>query len=120
MALREEVEQEYADRMEDLRNMYRQELDSQADKFAAEKTKQTSLEKSLQESLRAKRKEVDELRVRSGEAEAKVTELTTRLENQTLEVLRLQTELEEYEYEDAAEDDEDEDGGGGGGRGIKW
>ena len=49
--------------------------------------------------FQVKRKEVDDLRVRSSEAESKVAELTVRLENQTLEVLRLQTELEEYEYE---------------------
>ena len=51
--------------------------------------------------MRTKRAEVDELRVKTNELTSKVSELTTRLENQTLEVLRLQTELEEYEYEDA-------------------
>ena len=114
LALREEVEQEYADRMEDLRNMYRHEMDLQTDKFAKEKEKMSGLEGSLQESLKTKRKEVEELKVKSAESEAKVAELTTRLENQTLEVLRLQTELEEYEYEDAVAgtngcEDEEED-----------
>ncbi len=37
---------------------------------------------------------------RSDEFEAKVDELTQRLENQTAEVLRLTLELEEYEYKD--------------------
>ena len=106
MALRDEVEQEYADRMDDLRNMYRDEMDSQTAKFEAEREKMQFLEASLQDTLKSKRKEVEELRVKSHEFETKVTELTTRLENQTLEVLRLQTELEEYEYEDAV-------GGGG-------
>ncbi len=46
---------------------------------------------------------MEELRAKSSENETKVSELTVRLENQTLEVLRLQTELEEYEYEDAKE-----------------
>ena len=87
--------------MEELRNMYRVEMDAQAERFEAEKQKQSNLEQSLQESLKVKRKEVDELRVRTNDAETKVGELTVRLENQTLEVLRLQTELEEYEYEDA-------------------
>ncbi len=35
-----------------------------------------------------KRKEVEDLRMKANEAEAKVGELTVRLENQTLEVLR--------------------------------
>jgi len=48
MALRDEVEQEYADRMEELREMYRSEMDSQAEKFEAEKTKLRLLEASLQ------------------------------------------------------------------------
>ena len=101
MALRDEVEMEYADRMEELRNMYKDEMDSQTDKFDKEKEKLKYLEQSLQESLTSKRKEVDELRVRSNDFESKVQSLTTRLENQTLEVMRLQQELEEYEYEDA-------------------
>lgn len=101
MALRDEVELEYADRMEELRNMYKDEMDSQSEKFEKEKEKLKYLEQSLQESLTAKRKEVEELRVRSNDFEGKVQSLTTRLENQTLEVMRLQQELEEYEYEDA-------------------
>ncbi len=51
--------------------------------------------------------------MKSHEAETKVAELTVRLENQTLEVLRLQTELEEYEWEDAMT--ADGSGGTGGG-----
>lgn len=126
LALRDEVEQEYADNMEELRNMYRHEMDAQSEMFAAEKLNLIGLEHSLQESLRTKRKEVDELKVRSIEAEAKVSELTTRLENQTLEVMRLQTELEDYEYEDAIagrggdEDEDDDDGGGGKGGKNHW
>lgn len=37
---------------------------------------------------------------RSDQLEAKVEELSQRLENQTAEVLRLTLELEEYEYRD--------------------
>jgi hypothetical protein len=48
LALREEVEQEYADRMEELREMYRDEMDSQNEKFEAEKAKMRMLETSLQ------------------------------------------------------------------------
>ena len=45
-----------------------------------------------------KRSEADIYRLRTEELEAKVSELATRLENQTAEVIRLQSELEEYEY----------------------
>lgn len=45
-----------------------------------------------------KRSEADNYRLKSDELESKVTELATRLENQTQEVIRLQAELEEYEY----------------------
>ena len=40
------------------------------------------------------------LHPRSDQLEAKVDELSQRLENQTAEVLRLTLELEEYEYKD--------------------
>ena len=48
IALRDEVELEYADRMEELRDMYRSEMDQQNEKFEAEKNKLRSLEASLQ------------------------------------------------------------------------
>ena len=48
LALREEVEQEYAERMEELREMYRTEMDSQNEKYEAEKAKMRMLETSLQ------------------------------------------------------------------------
>ena len=82
MALREEVEQEYADNMEHLRGMYHNEMESQSQKFETEKAKLVAIEQSLQDSLRTKRKEYDELKVKSLEFETKVADLTTRLENQ--------------------------------------
>lgn len=62
MALREEVEQEYADRMEELRNMYKTEMDSQTEIYEREKEKFRLLESSLSESLKVKRQEADEFR----------------------------------------------------------
>ena len=63
-----------------------------------------------------KRSEADIYRLRTEELEAKVTELATRLENQTAEVIRLQSELDEYEYKShfnqnnhLEEEDEDEE-----------
>ena len=60
MALREEVEQEYADRMEDLRNMYRTEMDAQTDTYEKERDKFRQIESSLSETLKVKRHEADE------------------------------------------------------------
>ena len=60
LALREEVEQEYADRMEELRNMYRTEMDSQTETFEREREKFKSLESSMSETLKVKRHESDE------------------------------------------------------------
>ena len=48
MSLRDEVEQEYADRMAELRDMYRVEMDAQSETFAADKKKMQVLENSLQ------------------------------------------------------------------------
>ena len=50
MSLRDEVEQEYADRMAELRDMYRLEMDAQSETFAADKKKMQVLENSLQVS----------------------------------------------------------------------
>ena len=98
MALRDEVEQEYADRMEELRNMYRTEMESQNDKFMAEKDKAKQLEVSLSDSLKLKREEADNYKSKSTELEARVEDLARRLDSQTAEVIRLMGEIENYEY----------------------
>ena len=64
MALRDEVEQEYADRMDDLRNMYRTEMDAQTETYEKEREKFRQLESSLSESLKVKRQEADEFRTK--------------------------------------------------------
>ena len=98
MALKDEVEQEYAERMEDLRNMYRTEMDAQNDKFVKEKEKAKQLELSLSDTLKIKREEADTFKGKATELEIRVEELVRRLDNQTAEVIRLTGELEEYEY----------------------
>ena len=60
LALREEVEQEYADRMEELRNMYRTEMDTQTETFEREREKFKQLESSMSETLKLKRHEAEE------------------------------------------------------------
>ena len=120
MALREEVEQEYADRMEELRNMYRDEMDAQNERLVKDKEKARQLETSLSDSLKVKREEADTYKSKANEYESRVEELSRRLDNQTAEVIRLQAELEEYEYgvrgpainhaqEEEEEEEEDEE-----------
>ena len=99
MELREEVEQEYADRMEELRTMYKEEMNNQVMIAEKEKERMQGLESSLQDSLRLKRQEFEEIKVKHDDAAAKVSDLERRLNNQTEEVLRLTAELESYEYE---------------------
>ena len=64
-----------------------------------DKERMQGLENSLQDSLKIKRQEFDEIKVKYDEASSKVTDLERRLNNQTEEVLRLTAELESYEYE---------------------
>ena len=120
MALREEVEQEYAERMEELRNMYRDEMDAQNERLVKDKEKSRQLETSLSDSLKIKREEADTYKSKANEYEVRVEELSRRLDNQTAEVIRLQAELEEYEYgvrgpiinhvqEEEEEEEEDEE-----------
>ena len=119
MALRDEVEQEYADRMEELRNMYRTEMETQNDKFMADKEKSKQLEMSLADSLKLKREEADNFKSKATELESRVEDLARRLDCQTAEVIRLMGELENYEYggagtthtanEEEEEEEEDEE-----------
>merc|ERR1711976_857174 len=97
LVLREEVEQEYADRMDELRNIYKDEMSNQVELAEKEKERMQGLESSLQDSLKLKRQEFDELKTKYDEAAFKVTDLERRLNNQTAEVLRLTQELESYE-----------------------
>ena len=72
---------------------------SQVDMAERDKERMQGLENSLQDSLKIKRQEFDEIKVKYDEAASKVTDLERRLNNQTEEVLRLTAELESYEYE---------------------
>ena len=115
MELRDEVEQEYADRMEDLRNMYRTEMETQNEKFTADKEKAKQLELSLSDSLKVKREEADRYKSKATEFESRAEDLARRLDSQTAEVIRLMGELENYEYggggttHDAQVEEEDEE-----------
>jgi len=99
LVLREEVEVEYADKMDELRTMYRDEMTNQVESAEKEKNKMQALESSLQDSLKTKRQDFDEIKMKYDEAISKVSDLERRLNNQTEEVLRLTAELENCEYE---------------------
>ena len=101
LLLRDEVEVEYAEKMDELRTMYRDEMNGQVEAAERDKAKMQQLESSLQESLKAKRMECEELRSRCESSSAQVEDLQRRLNNQTAEVMRLTLELESYEYQDA-------------------
>merc|ERR1719277_382154 len=75
LVLREEVEQEYADRMDELRNIYKDEMSNQVELAEKEKERMQGLESSLQDSLKLKRQEFDELKTKYDEAASKVTDL---------------------------------------------
>jgi hypothetical protein len=64
LALREEVEQEYADRMDELSNMYKIEMESVSETYEKEREKSRLLENSLSETLKIKRLESDEFRIK--------------------------------------------------------
>ncbi|CAB4064334.1 NUAK family SNF1-like kinase 1,Serine/threonine-protein kinase par-1,NUAK family SNF1-like kinase 2 [Lepeophtheirus salmonis] len=86
-ALREEVEEEYADRMETLRDMYQDELRNQTDSLKKEKDKFYSLEKSLQETLRMKRNEIERYSSLENDYKSEIDELKERLQKQTDETI---------------------------------
>ena len=114
--MREEVETEFTERMEQLRNMYMTEIESQAEKMEEEKARANRTEVSLRQMLSERQSELDELNTyysqQSEDYEAKINDLLERLQEQTTLAVKLQTEIDEYEWYE-----EEEEGGAGGGGG---
>ena len=108
--MKEEVETEFTERMEQLRDMYKGEIEQQMSKLESERVVAKKLEETLRKSIDEKQKEIDELNSyytqREDEYETKVTELLTRLQDQTTQIAKLQEELDEYEWYE----EEDEEG----------
>ena len=100
--MKDEVESEFTDRMEQLRDMYKRELELQAERLEKEKTKSRQLEETLRESITEKQQEIDDLNFyytnREEELETKINDLLTRLQDSTGLVAKLQAELDEYEW----------------------
>merc|ERR1712013_387532 len=103
--MKEEVEGEYAERMEDLREIYRKEIAQQAEHQAKDSDKWRELESVLNQKIGDKKAELDDTisyySQREAEYETKIDELMTRLQEQTTMYMKLQAEFESYEgYED--------------------
>ena len=56
-----QVETEFSDRMDQLRNMYKSEIDGQAEKLEKQRVTAKELETRLRESIAEQKKEIDEL-----------------------------------------------------------
>ena len=113
-SMREEVETEFTERMEQLRNMYMTEIESQAGKMEEEKARANRTEVSLRQMLSERQGELDELNTyysqQGDDYDAKINELLTRLQEQTTLAVKLQAEIDEYEWYE-----EEEEGGAAGG-----
>merc|ERR1712013_209278 len=89
-------EAEFADRMENLREIYRQEISQQQESYVKDLAKWKSLENVLNLKVNEKRAECEDnityYSQREAEYETKVDELMTRLQDQTAAYMKLQSE----------------------------
>merc|ERR1712106_803122 len=108
--MKEEVETEFGERMENLREIYRKEISQQQESHVKDLAKWKSLENVLNVKLNEKKQECDDnityYSQREAEYDTKVDELMTRLQDQTAAYMKLQVEFDNYEWWD-----EEEDGG---------
>ena len=110
--MKEEVETEFTERMEALRNMYRNEIEQLQEVSVTDRERAKHTEEGLRGTIEGQRREVDELNSYYGKQEedyeAKVNDLLTRLAEQTSLAQRLQQELDECEWYEEDEDGEGE------------
>ena len=82
--MKEEVESEFGDRMENLREIYRKEISQQQESYVKDLAKWKSLENLLNNKLGDKKQEVDDnityYSQREAEYDIKIDELMTRLQ----------------------------------------
>ena len=107
--MKEEVETEFSERMEELRNMYKAEIDNMGERMEAEAAAAKVHEAALKQTIEQQRAEIDELNTyylgREEEYEVKQDELLTRLSEQTSLAQKLQTEIDEYEWYSEGEEE---------------
>eukprot|EP00092_Neocalanus_flemingeri_P012882 GFUD01013878.1.p1 GENE.GFUD01013878.1~~GFUD01013878.1.p1 ORF type:complete len:1023 (+),score=360.95 GFUD01013878.1:130-3198(+) len=108
--MKEEVESEFGERMENLREIYRKEISQQQESYVKDLAKWKELEKLLNLKLVEKRQECDDniayYSQREAEYDIKVDELMTRLQEQTAAYMKLQVEFDNYEWWDEEVDGE--------------
>lgn len=100
--MKEEVEVEFSDRMEQLRDMYRREMEVLGQKLEQEQSRASQVEQTLRHQIQDKQTEIDDLNAyytqREEDLEAKINDLLTRLQDQTALAVKLQAEIDDYEW----------------------
>ena len=100
--MKEEVETEFADRMENLRDIYRQEIYQQQEIHVKDQEKWKQKEQTLNEKLKEKKQEVEDnisyYSSREAEYETKIEDLLTRMQEQNTLYMKLQAEFDSYEW----------------------
>ena len=100
--MKEEVETEFGERMENLRDIYRQEIYQQQETYVKDQEKWKATELLLNTKLTDKRREVEEniayYSAREAEYETKIEELMLRLQEQNAMYIKLQSEFDSYEW----------------------
>ena len=100
--MKEEVETEFAERMENLRDIYRQEIYQQQETYVKDQDKWKTKEQLLNTKLTEKKQEVEDniayYSAREAEYETKIEDLLTRLQEQNAMYLKLQAEFDSYEW----------------------
>ena len=106
--MKDEMESDFTERMEQLRDLFKKDLINQSEKLEQEEAKSRMLEERLRASVKAKQDEIDDLNSyytnRETELEAKINELLTRLQEQTALSVKLQSEIDEYEWYEEEEE----------------
>merc|ERR1719410_1820887 len=100
--MKEEVETEFAERMENLRDIYRQEIYQQQETYVKDQDKWKTKEQLLNTKLTEKKQEVEDniayYSAREAEYETKIEDLLTRLQEQNALYIKLQSEFDSYEW----------------------
>ena len=100
--MKEEVETEFAERMENLRDIYRQEIYQQQETYVKDQEKWKNKEQLLNSKLSEKKQEVEDniayYSAREAEYETKIEELMLRLQDTNAMYMKLQAEFDSYEW----------------------
>ncbi|CAB4069922.1 unnamed protein product [Lepeophtheirus salmonis] len=100
--VREDIEVEFSEKMETLRDMYLGEVENERMKVEELRSKLSESHDRIRAQSETNYTEIDELNAyiasREEEHETKINELLTRLQEQTTLAVRLQEEIDEYEW----------------------